>query len=76
MADITSNYSRLNTTIYFADGDYRTIQMKNPRSNVTKAEVAEIDWSVLIGDKTGAPFNYLGKVFRIRGTETTWDLNN
>lgn len=58
----------------FVDGDTRTITMKNPRSDITTAEITELNAfiranNLLLGDQTGAIFAGFHKV-RV-GTTTT-----
>lgn len=83
MADKTSTTRELNIENLFVDGDTRTIKLKNPRVDITTAEIANLETlikngdgtqSLLIGDKYGSDFRRIEKVTRITKTTTDFDL--
>ena len=59
MADTVKNTSILKIKLGFNDGDTRTINLDNPRGNLTAANIYEVSQfiktnNLLLGDKTGA----------------------
>lgn len=74
MADKTKTSYQLKLLAGFADGDTRTINIDNPRSDLTASEINAINAlaaGVLIGDKYGAAFAEL-KDANIVETRTTY----
>lgn len=72
--NIVTTTHELKAEIYFADGDTRTIRIKNPKENLTRAQVAAIPWNTLIGDKTGAPFSYFNTAKDVELTTINYDI--
>lgn len=80
MADISTNYETLKFEFMFVDGDTRVQTLKNPKSNVTSAEIEELNAfiranNLIIGDKGGATFGKIKQVKRISGITTQLDLS-
>ena len=70
LADTIKSSSELKITWEFADGDTRVTTVKNPRSDLTLADLrafesATVSSQVIIGDKTGAA------VTKIKSAATT-----
>lgn len=75
MADVVTRTTTLKATINFQDGDYRMINIPNPRNNVTRQEVEAIDWTVLESDKSGAAFSSVGKTIFQNRTDVDYDIS-
>ena len=68
MADTVKSSSDLKLTWEFADGDTRTQNVKNPKSNLTASDIrtfanATINSKAIIGDKTGAAVTKIKSAF-------------
>ncbi len=84
MADKTSTTSTLNIQTAYKDTDTRIIKLKNPRSNITTADITALETlirngsdgsqSLLIGDKRGSDFQQIDSVTRINKRTLTFDL--
>lgn len=84
MADKISETSTLNIETAYKDTDTRTIKLKNPRSDITTAEITALETlirngsdgsnSLLIGDKRGSDFLQIDRVVKINKSTTTFDL--
>lgn len=78
MADTIESSEELLIDNLFIDGDTRRITLKNPKDEITVQEIAALETQILnggqstllIGDRTGAPFRRINKVTR-RTTQTT-----
>ena len=58
--DTTTTTKSLTIVAEFDDGDDRSISIDNPRNGITWADVQNLSQyaqNVLVGDKTGSPFN-------------------
>lgn len=80
MADISTNYDQLKFEFMFVDGDTRIQTLKNPKANVTSAEIEELNAfiranNLVIGDKGAATFGKIKQVKKITGTTTQLDLS-
>lgn len=85
MADKTSYSNTLSFEWLFTDGDTRTQKVKNPQSTIEATQVSALNElilngggsspTLLIGDKTGAPFRRINKVTKIQQSITTLDLS-
>lgn len=86
MADKTSATNTLNFEWLFTDGDTRTQKVKNPKSTIESSMISGLNdlilngdsgssYTLLIGDKTAAPFRRINKVTKITQTVTTLDLS-
>lgn len=85
MADKTSYSNTLSFEWLFTDGDTRTQKVKNPQSTIEVTQVSALNElilngggsspTLLIGDKTGAPFRRINKVTKIQQSITTLDLS-
>lgn len=79
MANTTKTSDILAITYLFADGDTRTVNYDNPRSNLTAAEIhahGQTAVGVLIGDKTGAECIGISKATTTQKTILTLDLTS
>ena len=56
MADIIKTRNTFSGEAEFADGDTRTITLKDPADNLTAAQVKAVAGTALVGDKAGAAF--------------------
>lgn len=80
MADITTAQSVLKFEFMFVDGDTRTLNLKNPKNNITEQEIAELNAyiqanNLVIGDKGGATFGKIAKVTKRDESVTKLDIN-
>lgn len=85
MADKTSYSNTLSFEWLFTDGDTRTQKVKNPQSTIETTQVSALNDlilngggsapTLLIGDKTSAPFRRINKVTKIQQSITTLDLS-
>ena len=80
MADTISSASVLNNILAFDDGETRTVNIDNPKTNLTKAEVE--DWfnhaknnNLLLSEKGGASLAGIKTSQALDRTQTVLDLN-
>lgn len=81
MADISTNEATLKIENYFVDGDTRTISLKNPKSEITTSEIAELETfmrtnNIIVGDKMAGTFGKIEKVTRINTRKTYLDFTS
>lgn len=79
MADIVSQVRSLKIEFRFVDDDTRIQTLKNPKTNITNEEIAELNAyiqanNLIVGDKGGATFGKIAKVTSVAGTVTNLDL--
>lgn len=79
MADIFKQSYILKIKLGFADGDTRTINLDNPKNNLTAAEVYEVSQfiknnNLLLGDKYGADSAGILTADIVQTAKTTLDL--
>lgn len=79
MADTTSQSQELKFEAMFVDGDTRTFNVKDPKSNVSQQEIAALNTymqanNILIGDKYGGRFGKITKATTVDKTTVTLDL--
>ena len=79
MADTVKNTYILKIKLGFADGDTRTINLDNPRSDLTAAEIYEVSQfiknnNLLLGDKYGADSAGILTADIVQSTKTMLDL--
>ena len=79
MADIYKQSYILKIKLGFADGDTRTINLDNPRSDLTAAEIYEVSQfiknnNLLLGDKYGADSAGILTADIVQSAKTTLDL--
>ena len=79
MADIYKQSYILKIKLGFADGDTRTINLDNPRNNLTAAEIYEVSQfiknnNLLLGDKYGADSAGILTADVVQTAKTTLDL--
>ena len=73
MAKTITTYSRLKLLAAFSDEDDRTLTLENPVSNITEAQIHDLEpaaANVLIGDKYGADFTRFKSAAYVNGTTT------
>lgn len=80
MADIVTQDSTLVFEFMFVDGDTRTQKLKNPKSNITQEQVAELNAyiqanNLVVGDKGGATFGKIARVVKRNEVITKLDIN-
>ena len=79
MSDIYKQSYILIIKLGFADGDTRTINLDNPRSDLTAAEIYEVSQfiknnNLLLGDKYGADSAGILTADIVQSAKTTLDL--
>ena len=79
MADTITSSRELKLNSTYADGDTRAITLKNPRQNVTAAEINAVgsyflENNVLIGDKAGADFASISEAEIVEKTRRDIDI--
>ena len=79
MADITKQSTELKIEYLFVDEDTRLQKIKNPRDDIAKEDIAELNaWlqanNIVVGDKNGATFARIKSATRATITKTTLDL--
>lgn len=79
MDTVTSEY-KLSVNLGFADGDTRTINLKNPKTSLQASAINDVGSyletnNVVIGDKTGAASAGILTADRIRETKNKLDLS-
>ena len=81
MADISTNEATLKIENYFVDGDTRTITLKNPKSDISTSDIAELETfmrtnNIIVGDKMAEKKKKIEKVTRINTTKTYLDFTS
>lgn len=81
MADTLVTTNKLNLLAVFADGDDRTIELDNPRDNITESDITSLNTFVknknlLVSDKTGAAFSHFRLAETKSNTRTILDLSD
>lgn len=74
MADVTKTSKILSLVAEFTDGDDRTLNLDNPKNNVTASEINALNAyasGVLIGDKEQAAFQRF-KSAKVKTTSVTY----
>ena len=79
MADIYKQSYILKIKLGFADGDTRTINLYNPRNDLTATEIYEVSQfikenNLLLGDKYGADSAGILTADIVESAKTTLDL--
>lgn len=79
MADKFKQSQSLIIEVKFLDGDTRTITLRNPKSNITTAEITELETffetsNILIGDRDSSDFSKIKKVLKRDSITTILDL--
>ena len=79
MSDIYKQSYILKIKLGFADGDTRTINLDNPRNDLTASEIYEVSQfiknnNLLLGDKYGADSAGILTADIVQSTKTTLDL--
>lgn len=79
MADTVSQGRELKIVTMFVDGDTRTFNMKDPKSNVSQSDIANLNTfmqtnNILVGDKYGGRFGKITEASTVDKTTVTLDL--
>lgn len=79
MSDSVSSGRELKIEAMFVDGDTRTFNIKEPKSNVDQADIANLNTymqenNILVGDKYGGRFGKITTATTVDKTTTTLDL--
>jgi len=79
LADTVSYNNELKMEALFVDGDTRTFSIKNPRTNITQNDIAELNTymqenNILVGDKYGGRFGRLTTASTVKKSTVTVDL--
>ena len=77
--DIVTTNNKDQYEFAFVDGDTRTVNIPNPKANITREQIAELNAfikanNLIVGDKDGGTFAQINKVTRITSQVTTIDL--
>ena len=77
--DTSTNTTEIKLDFLFVDEDTRIQKVKNPKNNLSKANIEELNaWlqanNVVVGDKTGATFARVRKAVVVNTTKTELDL--
>ncbi len=84
MADKITRTHELKINNLFADGDTRTITLKNPKQTIQTSEITALETlilngdgtqSILIGDKYGSDFKRIQEVRKVTKATTDYDLS-
>lgn len=81
MPDVTSTTETLDIEYGFVDGDTRINKIKNPKANITQAEIEDLNTflranNAIIGDRYGSTFARINSAKRVSKTVTTFDINS
>lgn len=81
MADTVKTTKELKFESMFVDGDTRTFSVKNPKSNITNADIVELNNyigtnQILVGDKYGGRFGRITQASVVDKTTVTLDLED
>ena len=81
MADIVTQESTLVFGFMFVDGDTRSFNVKNPKSEITSAQISSLNEymqtnNILVGDKYGGRFGKILAATRVRKTQVNLDLSD
>lgn len=79
MADVATQTDELKIEFLFVDEDTRIQKIKNPKENLAKADIEELNaWlqmnNVVIGDKNSATLARIRKASRVTTLKTELDL--
>ena len=79
MADTVKTTKELKFESMFVDGDTRTFSVKNPKSNITNADIVALNSyigtnQILVGDKYGGRFGRITSAATVDKTTVTLDL--
>lgn len=79
MADTIYTTEELKIENLFVDGDTRTFTLKNPRTDISKSDIEELNTfmqtnNVIIGDKYGATFGRIAHATRTRKIRRVLDF--
>lgn len=80
MADTIQSSQELKIENLFVDGDTRTITLKNPKSEITTAEITALNAlmqssQIIVGDKWGGTFGRITEVKRVTTKRQKLDIS-
>lgn len=80
-ADTITSSEVLQIKNTFTDGDTRTIDVPDPRDDVSASDITELEtWilanNALIGDKDGAPFAYVDSAIIVETNRVKLDIKS
>ena len=76
MAKATTT-NKLTYTLWFTDGDDRTLSIENPRQNLAQSDFATLNslaQQAFVGDKEGAPCKGIKTAKYVAGTTTELEV--
>lgn len=81
MADTATTSNELKIETMFVDGDTRTFNVKNPKSNISQSDITNLNAymqtnNVLVGDKYGGRFGKITQASTVNKATTTLDLES
>lgn len=79
MADTYTTSNELKLEAMFVDGDTRTFNIKDPKTNISQADITALNAfmqtnNILVGDKYGGRFGRLTKASTVDKTTVNLDL--
>lgn len=79
MADTVSRSYELKIESMFVDGDTRTFNIKNPKSNISNSDIVALNQqmqrdNILVGDKYGGRFGKIIMASKVDKMTTNLDL--
>ena len=79
MADTIKNISTLNIECSFLDGDTRTITLRNPRRDISAADIKNLEAfmqeeNIIIGDRDSSTFRKIKRAVKRNTTTRYLDL--
>lgn len=79
MADTVSYSNELKIESLFVDGDTRTMNVKNPKANISQSDISALDTfmqtnNILVGDKYGGRFGRIQSASKVQKTTVNLDL--
>lgn len=80
MPDTISSNETIQFEYAFVDGDTRISNVKNPKENISAADIIELNQflrvnNALVGDRYNSTFAQINYAKRVNKTTTTFDIN-
>lgn len=81
MADTVSYSNNLKIITMFVDGDTRTFNVKDPKSNINQSDITALNTymqtnNILVGDKYGGRFGKITEASIVNKTAVSLDLES
>lgn len=81
MADTVSYSNELKIEALFVDGDTRTFNVKNPKTNIAQSDIGALNTfmqtnNILVGDKYGGRFGRISQAAKVNKTTVNVDLES